>query len=605
MGRSTLFTLERERTRHVRRHPHGRRFDDGQAIELRYDPNAFPALGTSVATGTTWTAALEDGFADDPDVVGVPATPNAMTAESPVDVVPPAPPPAEEVAGPDVSPAANAAPEEPETDPVPVSAPAPAAEPAVNDAPSVTGEDRAMEPATQHDDRFMTAIADAARGRTSGPEDGPAPEEEPAATPAAMSHSIFDQLGNQLAHAATYDAGAFTARRVFDRLDDDLVSSASAATPRGNAEGLGQVDVVQDLASILRVAPDDLRAKLDGPSEPDPSDEPVRMDDEPEPAPHVTAASRPPAITRLQSYLGVSDAGFATHEARYFAALKDHLVRAGTVAATDALDRSNFADAVEDFQRAEGLEADGVPGEDTLWALQRNWGAVRNLGIQRVDADRWVPPPLTFADHDPDQHGYDRFRFRDDAASRYDDLRREVTAAGGIITSSGSMRDLGATVTANRSPKSFHYSGLAFDLATPTGMRDPDVDPYIVTKEGDRWRVWARADQGQSRKLDAVVWASGTTSTRPVTATVIDFTELAAGHGFHRIPPRSGFPGDIMAAEWWHFQANELLVPWISQFGVELLSLAQYDESRLQAATDVWRHRKAIFQRLPARHGWH
>jgi peptidoglycan hydrolase-like protein with peptidoglycan-binding domain len=319
----------------------------------------------------------------------------------------------------------------------------------------------------------------------------------------------------------------------------------------------------------------------------------------------VSVSASVPPITKLQNYLGVTDAAFTAHESRYFTALKEHLVRAGTIGQSDTLDRSNFAAAVEDFQRSQGLTRDGIPGEDTLWALQQGWAAGRNLAIRRATADVWLRPPMTVADHDPNQHGYDSFRFRDDAAVRYDSLRAEVTAAGARITSSGSFRDLSATVGANRSAKSFHYSGLAFDLATPTGMQDPDIDPYIVTVDGDRWRVWARTDSGTARTLEAVVWASGATTTRQVQANVIDFTDAAERHGFHRIPPRSGFPASRLAAEWWHFQADDLLVPWISQFGIELLSLAQYDEAALRAATNIWSNRKAIFERLPVGRGWH
>jgi hypothetical protein len=150
-----------------------------------------------------------------------------------------------------------------------------------------------------------------------------------------------------------------------------------------------------------------------------------------------------------------------------------------------------------------------------------------------------------------------------------------------------------------------HYSGLAFDLATVTGMRDPDVDPYIIVSEGDRWRVWSRTDSGSDQTLEAVVWAGGSTSSRRVTAKVVDFTALAARHGFEPIPPRSSFPENYLSAEWWHFQANTLLVPWISQFGIELLSLAQYSEDQVRAVTGIWNNRKAIFKRLPAARGWH
>jgi hypothetical protein len=144
---------------------------------------------------------------------------------------------------------------------------------------------------------------------------------------------------------------------------------------------------------------------------------------------------------------------------------------------------------------------------------------------------------------------------------------------------------------------SFHYSGLAFDLATPSGMMDPTVDPYIVTRDGDRWRVWARSDEGQEQRLDAVAWRNGATWTQTVSARVLDFTALARRHGFQRISPRSTFPRNYLSAEWWHFQCEDLLVPWISQFGIELLSLQRYTQANLQAVPRIWNNRKRIFKR--------
>ena len=148
-----------------------------------------------------------------------------------------------------------------------------------------------------------------------------------------------------------------------------------------------------------------------------------------------------------------------------------------------------------------------------------------------------------------------------------------------------------------------HYSGLALDLATPSGMRDPEVDPFIITQESGRWRVYARATGGTERTLQAVIWRSGAISTRAVTATVIDFTALARQFGFRGIRPRSCFPGDYLCAEWWHFQCEALLTPWISQFGIELLSLQQYTENHLSFNSAVWDNRKRIFKR--GRNGWH
>jgi len=193
--------------------------------------------------------------------------------------------------------------------------------------------------------------------------------------------------------------------------------------------------------------------------------------------------------------------------------------------------------------------------------------------------------------------------------------------AGIIITSAGSFRGPNEAVRAGRSATSMHYSGLAFDLATTSGMRDPAVDPYIVTQDGDYWRVWARTDEGLEQQLDAVVHVNGVNGaihTQEVTARVADFTALAASYGFRRIGPRSDFPANYLSAEWWHFQCEDVLVPWISQFGIELLSLDIYTEatlppanppattmSGLQGIASLWNNRKRIFGRMPTAVGWH
>jgi peptidoglycan hydrolase-like protein with peptidoglycan-binding domain len=300
----------------------------------------------------------------------------------------------------------------------------------------------------------------------------------------------------------------------------------------------------------------------------------------------------------------MAQADFIPLETRYFEALRGLLLRRGAIGADEVINRSTFRDAVRRFQRANGLGDDGIPGEDTLWALQVDWANGRNIGVRRVEADLWVRPPRTLANHNPKLDGYNHFNLREDAAPRYLDLRRDVLGAGAIITSSGAFRELTAAVTPGRSATSFHYSGLAFDLATTSGMRDPRVDPYIVTSEGDLWRVWARSDQGLEQRLDAVVWANGSTRTQTVEARVLDFTALAASHGFRRIRRRSDFPGNYLSAEWWHFQCEELLVPWITQFGIELLSLQRYTQADLQAVPRIWNNRKKIFKR-GGREGWH
>lgn len=300
----------------------------------------------------------------------------------------------------------------------------------------------------------------------------------------------------------------------------------------------------------------------------------------------------PPELEPLLRYLRVDYGEFAPVEARYFDGLKRLLVHHSVCSPSDPVNRTNFRELVKTFQeRRENLGHDGIPGEDTLWELQREWAAARTLAVDVVPAD--VVPGV---------NGFNRFRLRRDIVANYTAVRAEVQAAGGVITSAGSLRELTAQVTPGRSPTSMHYSGLALDLATRSGMQDPAQDPYIITQEGRFWRVWCRAENGAQRTLEAVRHSRGTTRTTTVTARVIDLTEIFQRHGFQRIGPRSGFPADYGSAEWWHFQCEAALTPFLSQFGAELLSLAPYNQSLLERNTDIWAKRKRIFKRR--RNGW-
>jgi hypothetical protein len=297
----------------------------------------------------------------------------------------------------------------------------------------------------------------------------------------------------------------------------------------------------------------------------------------------------PEELRPLLRYLRVSWPTFAPREGRYFAALGEHLRRAG--AAAGPVDRSSFRAAVRAFQTAHRMDPDGIPGEDVLFELQREWAERRDLDVVRVEADRV-----------PGTEGFEAFRLRSDVVDRYQALRREVRDLGGVVTSAGSFRELTAEVTPGRSPTSMHYSGLALDLATRTGMQDPEADPYVVVREGRKWRVFCRSRSAPERELEAVVWRGGEVSVVPVRANVIDFTEIAERHGFASIGPRSSFPGNYLSAEWWHFQCESALVPWVSQFGIELLGLRRYDEAFLARQGAIWENRKRIFQR--GRNGW-
>ncbi len=125
-----------------------------------------------------------------------------------------------------------------------------------------------------------------------------------------------------------------------------------------------------------------------------------------------------------------------------------------------------------------------------------------------------------------------------------------------------------------------------------------------VTRDGTRrWRVWARADGGETRTLEAVLHRPGRIEVVTITAKVIDLTELMAAHGFSIIGQRSCFPRNYLCAEWWHFQYNRALTQQVLQFGAELLSLAMSTEDFLDNQTDISNEPKRVF-RGKGRHRW-
>ncbi len=301
----------------------------------------------------------------------------------------------------------------------------------------------------------------------------------------------------------------------------------------------------------------------------------------------MPSAETNPAFQQLLRYLRTDEARFSLVEDRYFAALEQCLINHGIINGSFLIDRDNFNNAVAAFQSRNGMTADGIPGEDTLWALQSPDAVRINRPIQVVDADRVAGY----------QDGYDRFRLRDDVAFYYEGLLDEIHSLGGVITSSGSLRDLDAQVTQGRSSTSMHYSGIALDLYVGSGMRDPNVDPFIVVESGSRWIVYCRVPSGgQVMTLNAAYHQGGRLRTRSVSARVINFTAIAARYGFANISRRACFPSDYMCAEWWHFQNEYVLIPYFSQFGAELLKLDGVNESRLRNA-GMWENRKNIFKR--------
>jgi len=299
----------------------------------------------------------------------------------------------------------------------------------------------------------------------------------------------------------------------------------------------------------------------------------------------------PPELTKLLTYLNASVADFVPVEAKYFARLKELLVFHNIIPDTQAVDRTNFSEFVKQFQSTvmNDPRPDGIPGANTLWVMQQDWAGTRGITLVKsgIPNDPFKGAPLAFV-------------LRSDVAVFYRSFYDEIHANGGVVTSDGALRPLSDVVGPGRSATSMHYTGIAFDVNIASGMGNPAADPYIIERVGTRhWQVWNRvsAPNGDQKTLNAVVYNknNNTISTAPLTAQVIDFSGIAKKNGLSDIGNRSCFPGQYICAEWWHFQCEEVLVPYISQFGAELLTV--YPQAKLIANAPIWAAKQKIYKK--------
>lgn len=298
-----------------------------------------------------------------------------------------------------------------------------------------------------------------------------------------------------------------------------------------------------------------------------------------------------PELRDLLSYLQIGYDTFQPVENRYFHRLKELLVFHNILNPNDILDSSNFGNKVKDFQRTKMNQSspDGIPGENTLFELQKGWANTRGLALVRsgIRNDAYNGSQIPFV-------------MRSDALLKYDQLYDQIHNQGGVITSAGSFRELSASVSSGRSSTSMHYTGLAFDLHTSSGLQNTTGNPYLLERSGaNRWQLWNKvlAPHGNMQSLNSQIYNSGSKTITPVALSerVIDFKAIANNNGFKDIGNRSCFPGEYMCAEWWHFQCEDVLVPYLSQFGTELLTI--YDESQLTVHPNIWQNRKKIFKK--------
>lgn len=191
--------------------------------------------------------------------------------------------------------------------------------------------------------------------------------------------------------------------------------------------------------------------------------------------------------------------------------------------------------------------------------------------------------------------GYEDFQLRPDLAPSYRAVYDRVRALGGVVTSSGAIRYLEASVGPARSPTSLHYTGRALDLFVKTAMQG-ESDPYIVVREGGtdanpRWHLYCVSTTPdtasplfdpaliQERELAATYWSktAHTLVTRPRRARCFSLTTIFRENGWVPIAARASWRKPeveswdrYLSTEWFHFQNQSGLVEGKTKFGDEL-----------------------------------
>ena len=262
--------------------------------------------------------------------------------------------------------------------------------------------------------------------------------------------------------------------------------------------------------------------------------------------------------------------------------------------------------AVMDFQKSSGLLVDGIVGPITIQALQEAYTRrMIEIGAPTASAATPVPERMQLRRVEADKYaeGYTGLYLRCDAADAYSAVRSDLAEKGGVLTTSGGIRELTQGGGPNRSMLSFHYLGLALDLYIYSGMVDPKTDPYVVAldesdPEKRHFRVWVRCtpDKVEARKISRIVTYSKRDGSHPdVEGPFLDLTGMFMEQGFARIAPRPAFFAgkSDLAAEWWHFQYEKPLFPHVSTFGGELLRI--YSRSQVEG-TGPWSQRDRVYK---------
>jgi hypothetical protein len=216
------------------------------------------------------------------------------------------------------------------------------------------------------------------------------------------------------------------------------------------------------------------------------------------------------------------------------------------------------------------------------------------FGVQpsTIPAAPLADPPIGFTKILADKlgDGFGTTSLRADLKSEYNDAMATIKALGGVLTSSGAVRELSAEASAGRSQTSFHYTGRAFDVWIGTGMQSTK-DRYLVQQNGGtdanpEWEILCISETPdessplfdasliETREVEFIVWKKGPGITlQKRTVKCFSLTFVLKKFGWVNIPARTGWKTEYLSCEWWHFQHHKGLIEGKSLFGDELCAV--------------------------------
>jgi hypothetical protein len=255
-------------------------------------------------------------------------------------------------------------------------------------------------------------------------------------------------------------------------------------------------------------------------------------------------------------------------------ALKSPAKKSARKLTTKHVEDDGCGDHTSQAEFTSNPSVEAAPKRGRLRALNTGTGDKPSVGLVKVAADKL-------------KDGYNSAWIRTDLQTEYNEALATIRALGGIMTSSGAIRDLGAGAGPGRSKTSFHYSGRAFDLFIGTGMSGAS-DRYLIQRSGGtpelpEWEVLCVSENPltgdphydasliKEGMVDYVTWKSGVglvSAKRQVK--YFSLSSVLKKFGWLNIPARSDWKTQYLSCEWWHFQHHKGLKEGVSKFGDEL-----------------------------------